>query len=856
MKPLLTIEGKTVLALLASGLAVAGAGLAAHSTSREESLSATAAEAAAPAAQVGVYGPVKEAAGGPSDRFGDLLPKGAVARLGTVRFRHGAVTFKVAFAAEGKVLASSGSFGHAVCLWDVATGRPLHRLAFLPISFHLAVSPDGKTVLTDSLILIDAATGKELRRLNPMVDTSYRVAFSPDGKTVAGTKLNGSEVILWEAGTGKELLRLEGHAGVVRAVAFSPDGKTLASAGEDMTVRLWDVATGKELQRLPGHEKGVWSVAFRPGGKVLASAGADRVIRLWDAATGQPLRQCPGDAQLTSEVAFSPDGKLLASAGWSGKICLWNPDTGNEIRSWQAHVTEVRSVAFSPDGKILASAGGLDSAIRLWDAATGKELNPLAGHAGRIVSLSFAADGKSLFSCSRDGKVLEWDLATGGARGKPFGPTHEGQSVHHVEMSLDGRLLAFTCWQPLVNKPDPGIRLWDTVSGKELKALKGHVDYVESLKVSPDGKLVASTAKDGLRLWDVATGKELHHVQGKLRDGSPLAFSPDSRLLAWAGVDRTICLWDVATGKEVRRWDGKEEYVGDLIFSPDGAHVAGVTSSSVRVWAAGTGQELAAFNLANPTALAFSPSGRVLAIGSTGAGPVLNGATQRIFTIHLVEVASGQEIRQIDAPQGWIFALAFAPDGRVLASGGGDSTILLWDLTGWPGDGKLAPAPLTVGELESSWSDLSGEAPQADRALWALVRAAKQSLPFLKDHMRPLPPAPPELVAGLLADLDNKAFGVRQKASRALEKLGEAVEPALRKALESKPTLEVRQHLEQILKKRDKEVIRQLRAIEVVEQIGTMEARQLLETTAKGAVNPRVAQAAAAALARLAKRHS
>jgi WD40 repeat protein len=129
--------------------------------------------------------------------------------------------------------------------------------------------------------------------------------------------------------------------------------------------------------------------------------------------------------------------------------------------------------------------------------------------------------------------------------------------------------------------------------------------------------------------------------------------------------------------------------VSHVVFSPDGANLATAGGGSVRVWAAGSGQQLAQFVSEPATALAFSPSGRVLAVGRLGPVPFLEA--RRTFKIHVHEIASGQEIRRIDAPQGWIFSLAFRPDGRVLASGGGDSTILLWDLTGSAGAGKGRP---------------------------------------------------------------------------------------------------------------------------------------------------------------------
>jgi hypothetical protein len=225
-------------------------------------------------------------------------------------------------------------------------------------------------------------------------------------------------------------------------------------------------------------------------------------------------------------------------------------------------------------------------------------------------------------------------------------------------------------------------------------------------------------------------------------------------------------------------------------------------------------------------------------------------------TIHLWEIESGQEIRQIELPPGlWsAWSLAFAPSGRSLATGSADSTILIWDVTGLAKDGKTEAVSLTTKDLDKLWSELAADASKADKALWTLALAPKQSIPLLKEQMREIPPAPAETVAKLVAELESDRFAVRQKASQALDDLGESAEAHLRKALEANVTLEVRQRIEQILEKRNRDTLRKLRAIEALGQIGNAEARQVLERLAQGTPNPRVAQAATAAVKRMADR--
>jgi hypothetical protein len=205
--------------------------------------------------------------------------------------------------------------------------------------------------------------------------------------------------------------------------------------------------------------------------------------------------------------------------------------------------------------------------------------------------------------------------------------------------------------------------------------------------------------------------------------------------------------------------------------------------------------------------------------------------------------------------QRWTWSLAFAPDGRTLATGGGDSTIHLWDLTGRAQDGRLRPARPGPAERERLWADLGGAAPEADRAFWTLAAAAEQAVVLIEDRLRAVPVADPQRIARLITDLDSERFPVREAATRELEQLNELAEGALRKAVEGSPPLELRRRVDRLLERLDAPVtdpdrLRALRAVGVLEQIGTEEARRVLNRLARGAPAAALTRAAKEALRR------
>jgi hypothetical protein len=209
---------------------------------------------------------------------------------------------------------------------------------------------------------------------------------------------------------------------------------------------------------------------------------------------------------------------------------------------------------------------------------------------------------------------------------------------------------------------------------------------------------------------------------------------------------------------------------------------------------------------------------------------------------------------------GWILGLAFSPDGKTLISASADSTVLIWDMGSLPARQPAGTRELSPGQLDSAWADLTGgDAAPAYQALWRLAGSPGQALPLLKTNLQASPPPDAKRVARLLGELDDDDFAVRQKATVELARLGAAAEPALRGALEKSASAEVRRRAELLLGKLQgglppADRVRELRAVELLEQIGTPEARRVLEGLARPGSDGWLAQEARLALGRLARR--
>jgi WD40 repeat protein len=787
-----------------------------------------------------------------TDRLGDPLPPGAVARLGTVRLQQGFSIGCVHFSPDGKTLATSG--GKTIHLWELKNGKELRRFTHENALWvrEFAFSPDGTKLVTSGaqteVHVWDLATGKVMARLPIARNWANGLAFSPDGRTLAvagpdalylwdlitatsrqvkkatspiafspsGKKIAycNDDVRLYDMATGEDTVLLAGRK--PNALAFSPDGKTLATGDHDRTARVWDVATSKERLRLQdsadrqGQEPGGVSLTFSPDGKILASTWWDRPVRLWDVATGKELRRCRGRPDIIRSLDFSPDGNRLAAVGARGLVQLFEVATGAPWCPFDRPPDVGRDVLFLRDSKTLLTANGISAAsgdgdsVGVWDAATGRLLRQFQAYRGRghvvwsgdgeVVAAVRFSDNRARLLRVSTGKEL-WQVP-----GKCLGP---------MALNEDGKRLATTWYEDRV------IHVWDTATHKKLRRLELRGTAATRLTFSGDGTVLASGsvnmtgADETIRVWDLTTGRERWSYQPLGSEVFNFTFSPDAKLLATIGSVQMprgsreergeVRLWDVASGKELRRleWSGDREY--DIAFAPDSRMFATGTGHAVRLW----------------------------------------------------EVATGRQRRVLRGHADLVTCLSFSLNGRQLASTSWDGTALVWDLTG-------PVTPMSAAELEAAWGALAGDdAARAYDAAGRLAANPAQALPLLRERLRSAPVPDARKVARLIADLDGEAFEVRNAAAQELSKLGDRAAPALRQVLAGRPSPEVRRQVERLLEDAAEQTprrLRLLRAVEALEYTDTPEARRLLEALAGGAAGALQTREAKAALNRLRRR--
>jgi len=878
-----TVKARTgIAALLALTMIAAGAGLFAHQPVQSKD------DDKKPAAQSADSGkPVpEEKQSARMDCFGDPLPTEAVARLGTLRFRHGGAVRCIAYSADGKLLASAGN-DHTIRIWEAKTGKDLCTCIAEP-TFHgissVAFSPDGKTLASgdDVIRLWDPTTGKELQQLKtPHVN--YQVVFSPDGNTLASVGQTGDNksIWLWDRQSGKD--RTIEQPSRPCWVAFSPDSKQLASAcWRAKTVCLWDVATGQQVSQFQDDKYEPFRIVFSPDGKALVTGGRNGPICWCDIATGKVVKTFEGHKEDVSSLALSSDGRTLFSASVRERaIRVWDVEAAKELRRLDSSTRwewGVGCMALSPDGKVMASCAysdyAADNTVHFSDVKTGKEISPAAGHEMSVIAVRLSPDGKTATSVSIDGTCRTWDAATGDQSTRFDLIDHDRAICWQASLSADAKLAAVL--------ESNSFRLWDVAAGKELGLPKAGAQLYGAPQLSPRGDLLALTLKGGGGLYDVKTGQEVRNLQGLpslvsafSADGSQLAIGQDMNLDI-LNIGRNggaeVQVFDVASGKEIRRFQTSgREFLG-LAFSPDGRTLATlhleypkrdrqgkqVQNQVLTLWELASKQSRAPLlqeQIPEPMAgreqwrgsVAFSPDGRTMA--SSGVNNV----------VHVWEVATGKERHHLEGHHGPVTALSFSSDGTRLVSGAVDTSILIWDMTRLGTENSRASVPLSEKELKELWTELAGgDAAQAYQALGKLLGSPKESLTFVKEHLHSPPKPDLKGVPRLLADLDSEEFSVRKEAIEQLQKLGDAVEPALRKALEAQPSLETQKQLEELLEKladMTPERMQVLRALEVVERLDTAESRQLLEKLADGPADDYLTKEAKAIVKRLAAKH-
>ncbi len=611
------------------------------------------------------------------DNSGDQLPPDVLNRLGSIRLRHAGSVSGLLFAPGSQILISGGD-DRTISWWNLGTGEEIRRIPAWQQIDRFVPLPGGEYFAAvdryEPVYLIRRVSDGKLHQRLIGSSPNRRTAFacSADGRWYA-TPSASDTVQIWSAASAMPLTKLSGLASPAAILVFSPDSLTLTARAENGNFARWRTSDWDLLITGSQPFKGPVSMAA-DGSTMAVKDGWQTVLR--DPTTFAEIRRVKSATNLT---AFAADGKNMAIARHNS-IDICETFTEREISAISEQIMPVKEMAFSGDGQLLATGDYLGS-IRVFDTRTGRGLLPIAGHKGNIRSICFSASPDRLFSVDSNGEVKLWEITAGISL-----QTWQIASAALLIKELSpGRVLLVANDRLITFSGENGTILADTGAGSHTSGYFQCPAAVSAdrTRAATLFKLSSQSADDkttqGIKIWNVAEMKVIATFTAPIRTGG-LALSADGSLLAVTstGEGQQLVCYGVDTGKERFRLDipTTMTYISVPFFTPDGNLIVGGGSYTPKGHAylkAPTGESI------------YFPWCMGIFAGQEVISPDGSTVVQRGWGDNsLVQIAPapwGNQIsRQLTGHRGHVSAAAFSPGGRYLATGGFDSTILIWDL--------------------------------------------------------------------------------------------------------------------------------------------------------------------------------
>jgi WD40 repeat protein len=622
------------------------------------------------------------------------------------------------FSLDGKKLSAAGPDGN-VRVWDTISGVAKDFFHNPSGPGRVAFSPDGKLLAfanQNTPLLIKSLDEKEQYILGQPLEAAVQsVVFSPDGTTVSIALANGfvrtwnlsnrgqilevqvqqlGSVLLEYQNNGKALLISPNHDGLERinltgnpteekvvdssraidGMLQSLDGLTLAVWFKDETLEEHDLASLALKNTLGPFQGNVLSASYNPSGLLVVLVNENTsvvsLLKIGNNTETVPLIGRSTVGLQPNLVLFSRDGLHLFISREDNVKEVWNTRSGDLILGLGDENVPLTEAVFDSTGDQLA-VRGQDGGIRLWRLyhnRTHIQLSGLPTNAWRVV---YDRKGDRVAAAGQDGIAIVWDPATGEEISRMIGhqapADNSAPGINSLVFDSSGDRLATAGW-------DGTGRVWDTHTGKQLLLLAGHTKYVSDIAFSPDGRLVATVDMGGhVFLWDATSGIQVAQMQVP-KNGSinRIAFSPDGARLAGAGTYGSSSEWNVPS-KSLLFTLANDSVMINPAFSPDGKRLvfSGFEGQAFIVDAV-SGKIL--HDISDPQKntimnASFSHDGSdVMTVGEGG--------------VHLWDSTSGTMITTFRGHIGRVWGISADPTSDLIATGGEDGTIRIWNLHG------------------------------------------------------------------------------------------------------------------------------------------------------------------------------